>query len=271
MSRIKHFIPTLVVLVASAAMLAPAAQANGGHFPRFAPNEHVTRHRRHCPGGRQQSPVDPLHAARVPRRSQDRHERPDRDDVRRHRLGVPGDGSDRGRAHHDGRRRSADHPAPRTARHVDPGGPCSVGGGARSRPQRPPHEPRRLLRAAGLAHRPRPAARPVPAPGARDGAVADRPAVPGGGPGRRHAHRDPRPGAGRPRHPDRRGAAPRELLQPVRDRPRGRRHRQPGDGARPQRPPQPGAARRRPDRAPARRAGARRRVPALEHRRSRSR
>ena len=43
MSRIKHFIPTLVVLVASAAMLAPAAQANGGHFPRFAPNEHVTR------------------------------------------------------------------------------------------------------------------------------------------------------------------------------------------------------------------------------------
>ena len=43
MSRIKHFIPTLVVLVASAAMLAPAAQANGGHFPRFSPNEHVTR------------------------------------------------------------------------------------------------------------------------------------------------------------------------------------------------------------------------------------
>ena len=68
MSRIKHFIPTLVVLVASAAMLAPAAQANGGHFPRFAPNEHVTRHRRPCPGGRRQSPVDPLHAARVPRR-----------------------------------------------------------------------------------------------------------------------------------------------------------------------------------------------------------
>jgi len=23
-------------------MLAPAAQANGGHFPRFSPNEHVT-------------------------------------------------------------------------------------------------------------------------------------------------------------------------------------------------------------------------------------
>ena len=42
MPRIKHFIPTLVVLVASAAMLAPAAQANGGHFPRFSPNEHVT-------------------------------------------------------------------------------------------------------------------------------------------------------------------------------------------------------------------------------------
>jgi len=42
MSRIKHFIPTLVVVVASAAMLAPAAQANGGHFPRFSPNEHVT-------------------------------------------------------------------------------------------------------------------------------------------------------------------------------------------------------------------------------------
>ena len=42
MTRIKHFVPTLVVLVASAAMLAPAAQANGGHFPRFSPNEHVT-------------------------------------------------------------------------------------------------------------------------------------------------------------------------------------------------------------------------------------
>jgi len=42
MFRTKHFIPTLVVVVASAAMLAPAAQANGGHFPRFSPNEHVT-------------------------------------------------------------------------------------------------------------------------------------------------------------------------------------------------------------------------------------
>ena len=68
MSRIKHFIPTLVVLVASAAMLAPAAQANGGHFPRFAPNEHVTRTVDHVPGTGEQSPVDPLHAARVPRR-----------------------------------------------------------------------------------------------------------------------------------------------------------------------------------------------------------
>ena len=60
--------------------------------------------------------------------------------------------------------------------------------------------------------------------------------------------------------------APRELLEPVRDRARGRRHRQPGHRARSQRPPQPGAARGRPDRTPAPRPGARRRVPARKHR-----
>lgn len=38
MFRIKHLIPTVAVLIATAAVLAPAAQANGGHFPRFAPS-----------------------------------------------------------------------------------------------------------------------------------------------------------------------------------------------------------------------------------------
>ena len=56
MFRIKHFIPTLVVLVASAAMLAPAAQANGGHFPRFSPNEHVTGIVDHVPAAGDRRP-----------------------------------------------------------------------------------------------------------------------------------------------------------------------------------------------------------------------
>ena len=59
--------------------------------------------------------------------------------------------------------------------------------------------------------------------------------------------RDPRAGGGRARHPHRRRDPPRELLQPLRHRARRRRHRQPGHGARPQRPPQPGAPGRRPD------------------------
>ncbi len=68
MFRIKHFIPTLVVLVASAAMLAPAAQANGGHFPRFRRTSTSAGIVDHVPAAGDQSPVDPLHAARVPRR-----------------------------------------------------------------------------------------------------------------------------------------------------------------------------------------------------------
>ena len=51
----------------------------------------------------------------------------------------------------------------------------------------------------------------------------------------------------------------------------GRRYRQPGHGARPQRPPESGAARRRADRAQASRPGARRAVPPREHRPHRSR
>ena len=51
----------------------------------------------------------------------------------------------------------------------------------------------------------------------------------------------------RARHRHRRRDPPGELLQPLRDRARRRRHRQPRAGPRPQRPPQPGAAGRRPD------------------------
>ena len=91
------------------------------------------------------------------------------------------------------------------------------------------------------------------------------PQLPGAGAGRRDAARHPRPGAGRARHHHGRRGPPRELLEPLRDRARRRRRRQPGVGARPQRPPEPGAARRRPGRAPPPGAGARRRVPAGPH------
>ena len=130
---------------------------------------------------------------------------------------------------------------------------------------RRPDQPGRVVRPARLADRPGAAARPLPAARTRDRAVEDRSAVPGRGPGRRHAGRNPRPGAGRARHHHRRRAAPRELLEPICDRARRRRHRQPGDGARPQRPPQPGAARGRADRAKAPGAGAGRGVPAVAH------
>ena len=100
---------------------------------------------------------------------------------------------------------------------------------------RDPHEPRRLLRAAGLVDRPREAARPLPAAGARARAVADRSGLPGGGARRRDAAGDRRPGARRAGHHHRRRDAARELLEPLRDRARGRRHRQPGHGAGPQR------------------------------------
>ena len=103
-------------------------------------------------------------------------------------------------------------------------------------------------------------------------AVAGRPGYLERGPGRRDAARDPRPGARGARHHHRRRDAPRELLEPLRDRARRRRRRQPGHGARPQRPPEPGAARRRPGPPPPPRPGARRAVPAGPHepRRSRS-
>ena len=53
------------------------------------------------------------------------------------------------------------------------------------------------------------------------------------GAGRRDAARDPRHGARRDRHHHRRRDAPRELLEPLRHRPRRRRHRHPGDDHRP--------------------------------------
>ena len=86
------------------------------------------------------------------------------------------------------------------------------------------------------------------------------------GAGRRHAARDPRPGARRPRHHHRRRDAARELLQPLRHRARRRRHRQSRHRARPHRPSQSGAARRRQDPPQASGRGARREVPARQHR-----
>lgn len=50
MSRFKHLITTAAVLIATTCALAPAAQAKDtGNFPRFAPNEHVTRIVDHAP------------------------------------------------------------------------------------------------------------------------------------------------------------------------------------------------------------------------------
>ncbi|MGH3076397.1 MAG: hypothetical protein ACRDQC_15770 [Gaiellales bacterium] len=49
MSRISRTISTIAIVVATVGLIAPAAQANGGHFPRFAPNEHVTRIVDHVP------------------------------------------------------------------------------------------------------------------------------------------------------------------------------------------------------------------------------
>ena len=82
---------------------------------------------------------------------------------------------------------------------------------------------------------------------------------------------DRRPGARRAGRHHRRRDAPRELLEPLRDRAGGRRRRQPRHGARPLRAPQPGAARGRPDRPPAPGAGARRRVPEARTRAGRPR
>ena len=55
------------------------------------------------------------------------------------------------------------------------------------------------------------------------------------GPGRRDDPRHPRAGGSRPRHRHGRRDPPRKLFEPVRDRARGRRPRQPGHGARSQR------------------------------------
>ena len=71
--------------------------------------------------------------------------------------------------------------------------------------------------------------------------------LPGRGPGRRDAARDPGAGGRRARHRHRRRDPPGELLQPLRHRARRRRHRPPRRGARPQRPPEPGPAGRRTD------------------------
>ena len=49
MSRISRTISTIAIVVATVGLIAPAAQANGGHFPRFAPNDHVTRIVDHVP------------------------------------------------------------------------------------------------------------------------------------------------------------------------------------------------------------------------------
>ncbi len=71
-------------------------------------------------------------------------------------------------------------------------------------------------------------------------------ALPRRGAGRRDPHRHPRPGGSRPRHRQRRRDPARELLEPLRDRARRRRPRQPGQRARPLGPSEPGAAHRRP-------------------------
>ena len=104
-----------------------------------------------------------------------------------------------------------------------------------------PDEPRRLLRAAAVADRQGAAARPLSPARARDRAVARRPALPRGSAGRRDRARDRRPGARGAGHRHRRGDAARELFEPLRDRARRRRHRQPRHRAGPQRNAEPGA------------------------------
>lgn len=44
MHRIKHTVSTIAVVIATAGLIAPTAQAKGeAPYPRFAPTEHVTR------------------------------------------------------------------------------------------------------------------------------------------------------------------------------------------------------------------------------------
>ena len=142
-------------------------------------------------------------------------------------------------------------------------------------PQRPPeiphalsHHHRRQLPAARLADRPREARRSISAAGARARAVAHSAAVPGRGAERRHAARDPRAGRGRAGHRQRRRDPARELFEPLRHRARRRRPGQPGPGAGPLRPPEPGAAHRRQDPPPACGGSGRHQVPARAHRRA---
>ena len=125
---------------------------------------------------------------------------------------------------------------------------------------------RRLLSAARLADRPQQARRPLSAARARKGAVAGRARISRPGAGRRDHPGDPRPGARRARHHHRRRDAAGELFQPFRHRARRRRPRQSGHGARPERPSEPGAARRRKDPPQARGRGARPRIPESQHR-----
>ena len=97
MFRIKHLIPTAAVLIATAGVLAPAAQARADHgFPRFAPAANSVAIAKAVPAPAPRPRVRgcvarrrPRHAARQPRHVEGR-DRPDRRHVRRHRLGVPG-------------------------------------------------------------------------------------------------------------------------------------------------------------------------------------
>ena len=109
----------------------------------------------------------------------------------------------------------------------------------------PPHDRRRQLSAAGLADRPDAPRQPAAAARPRAGALAGPRGFPRAGAGRRDAARDPRHGARRHRHRQRRRDPPRELLEPLRHGARGHRHRQPGRRDRPHRPREPGAARSR--------------------------
>ena len=112
---------------------------------------------------------------------------------------------------------------------------------------------------------PRQAGRPVPAAGAGQRALARRRAVPRRGPGRRDAARHPGAGGRRARHRFRRGDPPGKLLEPFRDGAGRRRPRQPRHGARPLRPPQPGAPHRRAHPSQARGGGGGPEVPEAAH------
>ena len=140
-----------------------------------------------------------------------------------------------------------------------------LGSSARGSPS--PHHGRGQLPATGLVDRPRaPRERVFPRACAPASSGASTELFLEAGSGRRDAACDPRPGASRSRRDQRRRDAAGELLEPVRNRPRRRRPRQPGRRARPHRPREPGSAGGRTDSPDASGRGARRRVPAREHR-----